>query len=222
MSWEFVLQSAGQLVLSAVFAAFVGYEREVHGRPAGLRTHILVGVGSTLFTIASVGVALGHPGIDPGRIAAQVVSGIGFLGAGTIIRQGNVVRGLTTAASLWAVAGVGVSIGIGGQMLIVATIATLVIVLTLTILREVERWMDSHRLDRELTLYVTNPKGVFHQVLGICEKVGAEVTRASLATGRGMGGQAMTLRLKSDSPISTHDLTRELVEIPEVITVEWN
>ncbi len=104
-----------RLLLSTVLSGLIGWERERHGRAAGLRTHILVGTGATLVMVTSIQMALeaGNGVIDPSRMPAQVISGIGFLGAGTIIRHRASIVGLTTAASLWAVAGVGLAIGAG-------------------------------------------------------------------------------------------------------------
>lgn len=110
-----------KLLLAALAGGIIGLEREKHGRPAGLRTHLLVSVGSCLMMIVSEGFYLkyGHEAgtlalrIDPSRVAAQIVAGIGFLGAGVIIKEGISIRGLTTAASLWLVAGLGMSFGIG-------------------------------------------------------------------------------------------------------------
>jgi putative Mg2+ transporter-C (MgtC) family protein len=117
------LELALRLVSAAVLCGAVGFERETRGQAAGLRTHILVGVGSALFTLVS---AYGFPDFfpddrfsdnvprpDPTRIAAQIVTGVGFLGAGAIIRQGAVIRGLTTAASLWIAAAIGMACGAG-------------------------------------------------------------------------------------------------------------
>jgi putative Mg2+ transporter-C (MgtC) family protein len=104
-----------RLVLAAILGALIGGEREIHGHPAGIRTHMLVALGSGLFTVLSIhgfGQGPGVP-IDPTRIAAQIVSGIGFLGAGAILKDGIVIRGLTTAASLWATAAVGMAAGAG-------------------------------------------------------------------------------------------------------------
>ena len=111
-----------RLVVAGVLGSAIGFERELRDREAGLRTHILVAVGAALFTIVSAFgfrdvLAESGPGVlvrlDPSRIAAQIVSGIGFLGAGAIIRQGLSVRGLTTAASLWLVAAIGMASGAG-------------------------------------------------------------------------------------------------------------
>ena len=103
-----------RLIVSAIIGGVIGLEREYENRPAGLRTHMLVTTASALIMLISVeGFAnLQNPG-DPGRIASQVVSGIGFLGAGTILRTGYNVKGLTTAASLWACGGIGLAIGRG-------------------------------------------------------------------------------------------------------------
>lgn len=99
-----------RLLLSAVLGGVIGFEREAHNRPAGFRTHILVTLGSTLIMMVSKNMG---PGADSARIAAQVVSGIGFLGAGTIIRTGTNIEGLTTAASLWVCSAIGLAIGNG-------------------------------------------------------------------------------------------------------------
>ncbi len=118
--WEIVLR----LVVSAFFGGLIGMEREINNRPAGLRTHVLVSLGSCLIMMISM---YGFSGIgDPARLAAQVVSGIGFLGAGTILNKGNAIRGLTTAASLWVCAGIGLAVGNGYY---VGAIATSLIVL---------------------------------------------------------------------------------------------
>lgn len=109
------LDFAARLVVAAILGAVVGAEREIHGHPAGIRTHMLVALGSGVFTVLSIhGFGQGPgTGIDPTRIAAQIVSGIGFLGAGAILKDGIVIRGLTTAASLWATAAVGMAAGAG-------------------------------------------------------------------------------------------------------------
>ena len=106
-----------RLILGAALGGLVGLEREKHNKnTAGLRTHILVCVGSTLIMLTSIYVfeAYGHLApVDPSRIAASVITGIGFLGAGTIIRSGTSVTGLTTAASLWTISGIGLAVGCG-------------------------------------------------------------------------------------------------------------
>jgi putative Mg2+ transporter-C (MgtC) family protein len=140
----FDLDMLSRLLLASVLGAFIGFEREVHGRPAGFRTHLLVSLGSCLFVIISIDFyrmfgnsrGMGQLGVDPGRIAAQVVTGIGFLGAGAIIRERASIRGLTTAACLWVAAAIGLSCGAGrfGPAIVV----TLLAVLSLLLLKKVE------------------------------------------------------------------------------------
>lgn len=128
MIWDFVWR----LVLAAIFGTIIGLDREYREKEAGFRTHFLVSLGSALMMIVSqygFSEILTHDGVslDPSRIAAQVVSGIGFIGAGTIIFNHQIVRGLTTAASLWATAGIGLTAGAGMSWLaLAATVLTLV------------------------------------------------------------------------------------------------
>jgi putative Mg2+ transporter-C (MgtC) family protein len=112
---------AVRLLLAAVMGALIGVEREIHEHPAGMRTHLLVAFGCALFTVLSiygfeVSVA-GASQVDPSRVAAQIVTGIGFLGAGAILKYGTSIRGLTTAASLWATAAIGIAAGTGQWIL---------------------------------------------------------------------------------------------------------
>lgn len=129
-----------RLLLACVLGGLIGFERESMNRPAGFRTHILVCMGSALVMLTSQFIFEQYRGttnIDPARLGAQVISGIGFLGAGTIIREGASVKGLTTAASLWAVSCVGIATGIGFYE--GAIVAALVIYLTLIVLKKLER-----------------------------------------------------------------------------------
>jgi len=129
------LQLALRLALGLVLGAAIGFERELHRQPAGFRTHSLVALGSALFTIIS---AYGFAGdsVDPTRIAAQIVTGIGFIGAGTILQHRGNVRGLTTAASLWSVAAIGMAAGAG--MLTLAVIGTTLVLVVLSVLDRIE------------------------------------------------------------------------------------
>ena len=124
-----------RLLVASVLGAAIGLERELHAHPAGMRTHLLVSLGSAAFTVLSIfffetpAAPNGSIPTDPSRIAAQIVSGIGFLGAGAILKYGTSVRGLTTAASLWATAGVGMAAGAGAWF--VAVVTTVLIVFSL-------------------------------------------------------------------------------------------
>lgn len=127
-------QMITRLLLTLFLSGLIGLERQVHRRDAGLRTHILVALGSCLIMLTSLyvfDIYKDRVALDPARIAAGVITGIGFLGAGTIIREPNGVRGLTTAASLWVVAGIGLAVGCGFNKIAVYTTALVLIVLYL-------------------------------------------------------------------------------------------
>lgn len=129
-----------RIVLSFFAGALIGFERETHRQPAGLRTHMLICIGSTIIMLLSIYIPQTYPRFqngDPGRIAAQVVSGIGFIGAGAILRMGINVRGLTTAASIWAIAAIGLVIGAG--MYLTAAIAVVLILIVLIVVEQLEK-----------------------------------------------------------------------------------
>ena len=123
----------GARVAIAVIAGFViGFEREINHKPAGLRTHVLVSLGSALFVLSSVHIAYTHPQgttFDPSRVAAGVVTGVGFLGAGAILQTKHHVKGLTTAASIWVSASLGIAAGLGAYKVVVLGLTAAIIVL---------------------------------------------------------------------------------------------
>lgn len=149
------LQLLARLFLASILGGLIGLEREIHGRPAGFRTHLLVSLGSCLFCITSIEFyrAFGNftgsmpVGVDPGRIAAQVVTGIGFLGAGAIIRERASIRGLTTAACLWVAAALGIACGVG--LFYLAISVTIIALVNLLLLKAVEK-----RLNRDTYVVV--------------------------------------------------------------------
>lgn len=155
MTFSFDVIALSKLLLAALLGAMIGFEREIHGRPAGFRTHLLVSLGACLFVLTSIQFYTGFGnfsgtqpvGVDPGRVAAQVVTGIGFLGAGAIIRERFAVRGLTTAACLWIAAAIGVACGVG--MFGISIIVTLISLLSLLLLKKVETM-----LTRDTYLYL--------------------------------------------------------------------
>lgn len=138
------LDLLGGLVLATILGGAIGWEREYSRKPAGLRTNILICMAATLLTDISVEMAASASGpADPGRIAAQIVTGVGFLGAGTIIQGQGMVTGLTTAATLWIVAAIGMAIGFGAIVEAVGT--TFLVLITLIPLRRVEDRVELHR-----------------------------------------------------------------------------
>ena len=142
-----------RLLLSLVAGSLIGLERQSRKQPAGFRTHVLICVGSTMAMLISQYLPLmqpGGPSGDPGRIAAQVLTGVGFIGAGTILQMGVNVRGLTTAASIWAVAVLG--LGIGAGMFWISACCLVIILFTLVLLHSVEErhFADSDKKILEL------------------------------------------------------------------------
>ena len=186
MDLEFAQQVAiaVRLLEAAALGALIGLEREIHEHAAGMRTHLLVSLGSAAFTILSIE-AFKSPGSDPSRVAAQIVTGVGFLGAGAILKEGATIRGLTTAASLWAVAAVGMAAGAGAWGVAVAT--TVIVILSLWPLRVLTyRFVgrDQHRL--LLTLTATDP----HRLAAVVETItdhGGAIAHLSSSRAPGAG-----------------------------------
>lgn len=127
-----------RLLLAAGLGAAIGIERELRQKPAGLRTNILIALGSALFTTMSI--QLGTPGNTPDRVASNIVTGIGFLGAGAILRSGRSVHGMTTAATIWVNAAIGTAAGAGEHLM--ATVATAITLVVLAVLAPLENYFD--------------------------------------------------------------------------------
>ncbi|MCL6441562.1 MAG: MgtC/SapB family protein [Thermoleophilum sp.] len=223
--WELV----GRLALAVVLCGLVGLEREARDQPAGLRTHILVGLGSALFTLVSA-YAFGEfrraqpgPGgtvvsyYDPTRIAAQIVAGIGFLGAGAIIRQGINVRGLTTAAALWISAAVGMAAGAGFYLGAVATtVLALVALVGLRGLRE--RLAATVRRDFVLLEVALANAASLHVVLSFLAEEGIDVE--GLRSARGDDRSTYVLELRVPPGRDFHAVLDGLRSLDGVIDAE--
>lgn len=175
--WGQILLVTIEIIMATLFAGFIGYEREYHGHAAGLRTHIIVSTGACLIMIISIqGPMLGNVvGRDPARLAAQVVSGIGFLGAGTIIQTGTDIKGLTTAATIWLVGGIGLACGCG--FFSGALITTLVSIITLLFLTRLER--HATRKTPKVILTIPSEKPVLKEILVLANKYGLQVKDVS-------------------------------------------
>lgn len=164
-----VLDQFFGILVAAGLGSVVGLEREIHGQPAGLRTHMILAVGASLAAVLSISYSqfLSNPNLpsDPGRIVAQVVSGVGFLGAGAILKMGVSVKGLTTASSLWTTAIIGIASGSGYHSLALAS--TCVVVLILTIINKVEQnFLPSYRTHK-LTVKLKDRPGIVNAVKNV-------------------------------------------------------
>jgi putative Mg2+ transporter-C (MgtC) family protein len=214
LGWEGALL---RLSIAALLAGVVGLERELDEKSAGLRTHVLVSIGSALFTIIS---AYGFRDFltsgqsivraDPSRIAAQIVTGIGFLGAGVIFRQGLTVRGLTTAASLWVVAAIGMAAGAGyWQGAVIATGAALV---SLRVLEWVKDRFLPGRVGHRLQIELVEGTGTAAVVAGVERVVRVDALRRDGAS----------LEIDLGLPRSGRaDVLAAVSELPGVLEVRW-
>ncbi len=177
--WEIVLR----LFLAVVLGGVVGFERERHNRPAGFRTHILVCVGSALLMMVSAYGFSGQVGdgfiSDPGRIAAGVVTGIGFIGAGTVLQQRGGIRGLTTAATIWVVSGVGLAIGVGFYL--GAVITTVFVLISLLLLRRLEGSFFSRKSLKRLLIKAVDRPGLLGLVGSTLGKMMINIRKSELS-----------------------------------------
>jgi putative Mg2+ transporter-C (MgtC) family protein len=207
-----------RLLLAFVLGSVIGYEREHIGRPAGLRTHVLVCVGAALVQITALDFYALNPGYssDPFRMGAQVISGIGFLGAGTIIKEGASVKGLTTAATLWVVACVGLAAGTG--MYIEAIVATLLLYIGLKGLKKVEQKMT--KVADAITIQMIMPDapgkiGEIGSTLGALEIniLGMDVQQLD-------DDILIELSLKPTKAVSQAVITEALYKIPHIKSIK--
>ena len=218
--WEVFLR----LALAAVLGAAIGLEREIRERGAGLRTHLLVSLGSALFTIVSAYgfhsfLASGASVVraDPTRIAAQIVTGIGFLGAGAIIRQGLSVRGLTTAATLWVVAAIGLAAGAGYySAAVVTTVLVLVSLWPLRILAY--RIFLRYRPERERLLVDLAPGRSAAPVLAAVEAAGGRIESLAVTGDDERRSVALEVDLTEEARLS---MTSAVSELDGVRGIRW-
>jgi putative Mg2+ transporter-C (MgtC) family protein len=208
-----------QLGLAFLLSALIGFERGWHQKAAGLRTHTLVGVGSALFVIVSKYgftdvLESGRSSLDPSRVAAQVVTGIGFIGGGLIFVRGDIVRGLTTAAIVWMTAAIGMACGAGLWLLaIVVTLGHFLIVLGLP--RLAARLPHSPFVPTALRVVYQDGRGVLREVLAEVSRRGFAI--AAVETQR--HGEAVVLRLELIGQARVHDLMGVLSELDGVLEV---
>ncbi len=151
---SFLPEDVLKLLLSVIAGGFIGVEREYSSKAAGFRTIILISIGSTLFTILSIKLGMG---INNDRIAANIITGIGFIGAGVVFKDGLSVTGITTAASIWATAALGMAIGSGAYLL--ALSALLLVILVLSLFEYVQSWIDNVHQVRSYRIVVNSHPG---------------------------------------------------------------
>jgi putative Mg2+ transporter-C (MgtC) family protein len=206
------------LMLAWILGGAVGAQRGASGRAAGLRTHMLVCGASCLLSLLSFG------GVEQGgRIAAQVISGIGFLGAGVILRQGQSVRGLTTAASVWLVAAIGIAVGAGGRFAALAMLTTVLSLVTLTQARHLESRLQRSAREAALLVTIERSKGVVARMLHVLTNHGAIVLGFDSEEIDGGDTRRRTLRVRLRlGPGTTREaLGAALLSAMPQVTFEW-
>ncbi|MCR5177229.1 MAG: MgtC/SapB family protein [Anaerovibrio sp.] len=213
----------GRLVISCILGGIIGYERESKSKSAGLRTNVLVCLGSCLIMILSqdlYATVEGKTNADPARLAAQVVSGIGFLGAGAIMKEGLNVTGLTTAACLWVVAGVGLAVGAGNYLGAIATTALVFVILAVLARMDSFLAIDKHLL---LKLEITNDQETMNMIYDSLKDLNMKIKSANMKSSdlsEVSNTAALTFEL-----INTHNekesvILNRLYSVNGVITVE--
>jgi putative Mg2+ transporter-C (MgtC) family protein len=203
----------------------IGIEREIRQKSAGLRTYALVGVGSALFMLVSeygfADVIGKHVTLDPSRVAAQVVSGIGFIGGGVIFVRRDLVRGLTTAAGVWATAAIGMAAG--GDLPVLACATTLIYLLVSAGYPEIKKLLPRSRTaPGRVRLTYQDGKGVLRELLGRCSEHGFAVSDLIVertSDGNGRDGKTVTVRLEVRGPGSIPSLATELDTVDGVLNV---
>ena len=215
-----------RLLLSAVLAGAVGLEREISDQPAGFRTHMLVALGACLFAVVSAysveGLFVGDrpPGVrfDPTRIAAQIVTGIGFLGAGAIIRYGMSVRGLTTAASLWVVAAIGTAVGFGGYL--IGLVTTGITLLALVGLKRVRgRLTRGLRKEHDEFVIDAGPELELERLVGDVVRAGLRIDHVRVEEEEDQRQVLLTVMIPP--PRRPEDFVSLLSRTPGVRNVDW-
>jgi putative Mg2+ transporter-C (MgtC) family protein len=222
LNWD---ESLLRLALAAILGGLIGVERELREREAGLRTHLLVALGSALFTIvgaygfdAFLNTGASVVRADPTRIAAQIVTGIGFLGAGAIIRQGLSVRGLTTAATLWVVAAVGLAAGAGYYS--VAVITTALVLIALYPLRIIAFKILSRFRPEDGRLLVALPAGEPPgRIVDEVERLGARISSLDVTQEGDRRRLELDVVLPRDTPIPR--LVSRIADLENVAEVRW-
>lgn len=209
----------GRLLLVLVLCGAIGFERSGHERASGFRPHILVGLGACLMTMAG---AYAFPdvmiGRDPMRVASYVVSGIGFLGAGAILRHGTMVRGLTTAATIWGASGIGIACGVGLGWL--AVIVTLLVLFTLMILDDFEERLRRDEEANELQIHLKDSNRAVGKALTALDRLGVPIKNAGLQMG---AGNSAILRVELNRPIHIEDvplLVKQLLVVKSIQRVD--
>ena len=226
-SLEWTLESSVlfRIILSVILAGAIGLEREIHGRMAGLRTHVMVCLGATSLILAAEFSQTFYSGaapvvFNPDRVTAGIITGIGFLGAGAIMREENLVRGLTTAGCIWFVAALGIVIG--KQFYALAVCITVAALIILILFRYIENWLPvlSYR-KINIAVSLENYEEVGANCLKIFSTAGIEVTDKKLLLDQKLNEAQINYNLMIKAGENYQGMLREIFQIPGVQKLNW-
>ncbi|OPL18257.1 MAG: hypothetical protein AVO35_05255 [Candidatus Aegiribacteria sp. MLS_C] len=216
-----------RLLMAALLGSLIGLEREYHGRPAGLRTHMLVSIGAAMITMSGILVAGMFaesripPGAEVSRIVAGVVTGIGFLGAGAIVRTSDFVRGLTTAACIWFVAALGVVIGLGEFLLALSGTGIAILVLVMLPFLE-DRLAELQYRDVVITGENREPETLIESCSAFFRKHGVHIQDIDIEIDREEDAISLLFHLRIRKLYDKIGLLSQLSGVQGVIAVRWN
>ena len=217
ITWETALV---RFLISFFLGALIGFERETHNQPAGLRTHILISIGSTMVMLISIFIPQTFTEFqngDPGRIAAQVVSGIGFLGAGAILKFGANVKGLTTAASIWAMAAIG--LGVGAGMYTVSLIGVAVVLFALTAMNLFEKKLFIERTFRRIELAIKKKDSDLQSVKKILQNFDVRINSTGYERNINESTDRVTFLVGVTEKLDVKQLADILEQEPGVVSI---
>lgn len=217
ITWETALI---RILVSFILGMLIGIEREAHHQPAGMRTHILISIGATVVMLISIFIPQTFTNFqngDPGRIAAQVVSGIGFLGAGAILKFGTDVKGLTTAASIWAMAAIGLAIGAG--MFVIAFIGVGVVLFALTIMDLFEKKVFKERTLRKIELLVNKKKSDLVAVKNTLHKWNIKIESTGFERNMNEANDKITFMVAVTENLDVQKLSDELEKQTGIVSI---
>jgi len=209
------------LSIAAGLGSLIGLEREIHGQPAGLRTHMILSMGAALAAILSIAYSsfISNPSIpsDPGRIVAQVVSGVGFLGAGAIMKMGVTVKGLTTASSLWTTAIIGIACGSGYLQL--AGVAAVLVFVILTIINRLEKAVLTSYGTHTLKVVLDDRPGIVKDIRGMLEERRVKLVSLS-ASMPDRATLKLSMVIRKPSNLGMDSLINSLTEFSETRSMD--
>jgi len=211
-----------RLFLAAFLSGAIGFEREFHGRAAGFRTHILLCVGSTLVMLTSMhifDVYAGKVAVDPARIAAGVITGIGFLGAGTIMHSRSSIRGLTTAASLWVVAGIGLAVGSG--LYYAAILTTALTIVALMVFGRIEHAMIRKNWYRTIIIEAKDGIEELKAIRKVLDEYNIDITNYEVDRSKDNLGMIFKVGLRLYNIKLANQLIEDVGRLPGVSAVKW-